>query len=139
MSGAPCADALVSGLADAVMREIAVLLERLAETGESGAIDLRSLPMTEADRAQLKERLGTGEVSARLDVVGVSTVEETAYPGLWWIRHEGADGRVANEQIEATWVPAILAAHPDDVAEGRARLEEALRAEAATREQEDAT
>ena len=128
--GMPPLAAHKTGLADAVLREIAGLLRRLIETGEEGAIDLRSLPMTDADRHQLKTRLGAGEVHATLDVAGSSTVEETAIPGVWWVRHEGADGRVANEQIAVTRIPAILISHPDDLAVGAVRLQELISADA---------
>lgn len=116
-----------TGLADAVLVEIATLLDALLETGVPGAIDLRSLPMTETDRAELKAKLGEGEVKAELNVAGPSFIEETGAPGVWWIRHEGADGRVAAETIAITFAPDILFSHPDDVAAGRERLREMLR------------
>lgn len=117
-----CAASHVTGLADALLGEIADLLDTLANTGEPGAIDLRSLPMTDADRALLKDRLGAGEVHATLDVAGPSSVEETAIPGVWWVRHEGAGGMIANEHIEVTLMPQILMTQPDDLAAGRERL-----------------
>ena len=122
----PNSSARLTGLADAVLREIAGLLDRVIETGEDGAIDLRSLPMTDADREELKSRLGAGEVRATLDVAGPSTVEETAISGVWWIRHEGADGRIANEQIAITRIPPILITHPDDLILGAARLQDLI-------------
>jgi hydrogenase-1 operon protein HyaF len=118
-----------TGMADAVLREIAGLLDRLIEAGEEGAIDLRSLPMTDGDREELKARLGTGEVHATLDVAGPSTVEETAISGVWWIRHEGGDGRVASEQIAVTRIPAILITDSDDLAAGAGRLRDLIGAE----------
>ncbi len=118
----PTHPAHLTGLADAVLQEIAGLLERLIETGEEGAIDLRSLPMTDADRDELKVRLGTGEVCATLNVAGPSTIEEAAISGVWWVRHEGEGGRVASEQICVTRIPAILMTQPEDLAVGVARL-----------------
>ena len=135
---APVAERIVTGLADAVLREIAGLLDQLIRTGEDGAIDLRSLPMTDADRAQLKARLGVGEVRATLDVAGPSTVEETAIAGVWWVRHEGADGCVASEQIAVTRIPAILITHPDDLAAGAARLQDLIDGDEIPPEQETA-
>ena len=116
----------VTGLADAVLREIAELLDTLIETGETGIIDLHSLPMTDADRDMLKEGLGEGEVRVDLDVAGPSRIEETGTAGVWWVRHEGADGRIAAELIEVTRIPEILLSHPDDIKEGRTRLREHL-------------
>ena len=112
----------VTGLADAVLQEIIQLLDRLLETGKPGMIDLHSLPMTDADRGLLREKLGEGEVDVRLKVAGSSTVEETGTAGVWWVRHEGGDGRLAAEIIEVTRVPDILLSHVDDIREGRARL-----------------
>lgn len=118
----PCAGAQLTGLADAVLREIETLLAALIETGADGAVDLRSLPMTDADRADLKRRLGVGEVRAALEISGPSSVEETEIPGVWWIRHEDGAGQVASELIAVTRVPEILISHPDDIAAGAGRL-----------------
>ena len=120
------ARSLRTGVARAVLSEIALLLENLAATGQAGAIDLRSLPLTEADRAELEEHLGRGEVEARLAVVGASEVWETAYAGVWWIRHLGAEGEIASETIAVTRVPEILMTHPADVEAAAARLQELI-------------
>jgi len=111
-----------SGMTDAILMEIAELLERLIDEGINGAIDLRSLPMSDADRAALEDRLGHGEVTATLDVAGPTEVIETAYPGVWWVRHLDGRGRVASEQIAVTRVPDILISPPDDIRAAAARL-----------------
>ena len=116
----------MTGLADSVLREIASLLDRLIATGEPGAIDLHSLPMTDADRDDLRDRLGEGEVHVELDVSGLSRIDETGISGVWWVRHEGAEGKLAAELIEVTQVPAILLSHPDDMKAARQRLGEIL-------------
>jgi hydrogenase-1 operon protein HyaF len=112
---ASCLDSTVTGMALSVLAEVGRLLESLASTGEPGAIDLRSLPLTDADRLQLEELLGRGEVSAELELAGRSEVWETAYPGAWWVRHRGAGDRIAAEEIAVCPVPDILLAHPDDI------------------------
>ncbi|NWG73259.1 MAG: hydrogenase expression/formation protein, partial [Rubrivivax sp.] len=89
-------------------------------------IDLRSLPLDDAQRQMLRARLGHGEVRAVVDVAGPTTVDETAFAGLWWVRHEGADGGVLAEQIVVARVPELLFAHPADVADAAARLRGAL-------------
>jgi hypothetical protein len=53
-----CGHGLRTGMADAVLREIAALLVRFAATGEPGAIDIKSLPLTPADLAELASRSG---------------------------------------------------------------------------------
>ena len=57
-SATACLDGQTTGMALSVLSEIGTLLERLARHGEENAIDLRSLPLTEADRAQLEQLLG---------------------------------------------------------------------------------
>lgn len=112
----------LSGMSDAILREIAQLLSGFLETGESGAIDLRGMPLSDLDRADLESRLGQGEVSAIVTVAGTSEIWETAISGVWWVRHRGEGGRVASEEIVVTRVPDILATHADDAKDGLARL-----------------
>jgi hydrogenase-1 operon protein HyaF len=121
-----CLDGQTTGMAWSVLSEVGSLLEKLARDGEESAIDLRSLPMTEADRAQLEELLGRGEVRAELEVAGASEVWETAYPGAWWIRHRGAGGRIASEEIAVCRIPEILVTHPVDIAAAAARIRDEL-------------
>lgn len=109
--------------AGAVLHEVATALGALAHDERSEhTIDLHSLPLGDDERAWLRARLGSGEVHATLDVAGRSTVDETAFPGVWWVRHADADGRAWLEQIVVARAPALLLAHPDDVAAGAARL-----------------
>jgi hydrogenase-1 operon protein HyaF len=122
---------LRTGMAQSLLQEIADRLGDLARTGETSAIDLRSLPMTPADRHELEESLGRGDVEAMLDVAGKSEVRETQYPGVWWVRHFGAGDAVASERIEITSVPEILITHAADIVAGSKRLHEALSADSA--------
>ena len=120
--GAPCQTGINTGMAHSVLAEVARLLESLAATGTTGSIDLRSLPLTEADRAELEALLGRGEVRAELDVAGSSEIWETAYPGAWWIRHRGAGDKISSEEISVCAVPEILAAHPADIGAAARRI-----------------
>lgn len=125
-NGASCLDGQATGMAMSVLAEVGRLLEALAESGEEGAIDLRSLPLTDADRAELEERLGRGEVRAELDLAGESEVWETTYPGAWWIRHRGAGGKIATEEIAVCRIPEILITHPVDIEAAAARIRNEL-------------
>lgn len=125
-SAAPCLSERVTGMALAVFTEIGHLLENLADSGEPGSIDLRSLPLSDADRAQLEEALGHGEVRAELELVGDSEVWETSYPGVWWIRHRGAGGKIATEEISICPIPQILITHPADIEAAASRLRKEL-------------
>ena len=120
------ADTMRTGLAQSLLREIAEHLAKLAGTGKAAAIDLLSLPMTPADRAELERALGHGEVAAALDAAGTSEVWETGYAGVWWIRHLGSGDKIASERIEITRVPEILLTHRDDIAEAAERLADDL-------------
>ncbi len=123
---ADCCSSEATGMANAVLSEIAEQLERFAKTGEETVVDLRGLPMTDADRAALEDMLGQGEVTAVLDVAGASEIWETSYAGVWWIRHRGTDERITSEEIVVTRVPAILLSHPDDVHAAAERLRQTL-------------
>lgn len=115
-----------TGMAYAIGSEIIQRLNLLASDNQSSVIDLRSLPMTQADRDQLEALLGHGEVSAQLDIAGPSEVWETAFSGVWWIRHMGADRRIACEEIAITRIPEILQSQPEDVADAAGRLSKEL-------------
>lgn len=121
-AGAPCMTTQSTGMAWSILTEIRQLLDALNEKGTVGSIDLRSLPMTDADREQLENLLGRGEVHAELDLAGTSEVWETAYAGVWWIRHKGAADKIACEEIAVTAIPEILITHPVDIEAAAARL-----------------
>ena len=124
-------------MAATVLQEITQLLAKLADTGAAGSIDLRSLPMTDADRDELEERLGRGEVQADLSVAGNSQVWETGYSGVWWIRHLGAGDKIAAEEIAVTNVPEILVSHSADIATAALRIRRDLAEEPPDRMRED--
>ena len=128
----------LTGLADSVLSEIAQALQAFAQTGEGSAIDLRSIPMTDADRAVLEQRLGHGEVEVTLNVAGKSEIWETGYAGVWWVRHRGADARIAAETIIINTIPQILQTHKDDAEAAAARLARAVAAMPASEHKEDA-
>ena len=113
-----------TGLAQSVLREIAELLSVLVAEGETGAIDLHGLPMTPADSSELEESLGRGDVEAILNVAGTSEVWETRYSGVWWVRHFGADDKIAVGGMEIAALPEILLTDNADIAAAAERLRE---------------
>jgi hydrogenase-1 operon protein HyaF len=117
------ANAGLSGNAPVLLREIAELVRRLLDSGESSAIDLRALPLTPDDLDWLRTTLGQGQVAVTLDADGESDLNETACPGVWWVTHRNEHGAVASEFIEVTFVPELLKAHPEDVEIGLEHLE----------------
>lgn len=109
-----------------LLAEVARHLDALVQDGTVAAIDLRSLPLSAEDRARLEEALGQGEVSVAIDAAGESELHETAYPGVWWVRHYGAGRQLLTERIEITPLPEVLAAAPEDIAAGARRLASAV-------------
>lgn len=126
-----------TGMAHSLLHEIARDLSKLYHEGEQSAVDLRSLPMTEADREELEELLGRGDVHVTLNAAGKSEIWETSFAGIWWVRHFSGDGRIAAETIEITSIPDILMAHPADISVASKRLESELSAAQAMRSKEE--
>jgi hydrogenase-1 operon protein HyaF len=113
-------------MAWSILAEISHMLATLCEQNRPASISLRSLPMTGADRRQLEDLLGKGEVRAELELAGLSEVWETRYAGVWWIRHQGTDGKVACEEIAITPIPEILISHPVDIRASAKNMEAEL-------------
>jgi len=120
--GGSCLDGRTTGMAWSILAEVGRLLDDLASRGQKASIDLRSLPLTDADRAELEALLGRGEVHVELELAGRSEIWETGYAGAWWIRHRGAGDRISSEEIAVCTVPAILEAHPADIEAAARRL-----------------
>lgn len=110
-------------LVAALLREVAALLAAFVERGEEGLIDLRSLPLSDGDRALLEQSLGRGEVAAQISVAGDSEVWETAYAGVWWVRHAGRGNGTTTDQISVSALPEILRTHPADAQAALARMQ----------------
>lgn len=125
-SATPCLDNQATGMALSILAEIGQMLDVLANDQQPGSIDLRSLPLTEADRDELESLLGTGEIKAELELSGQSEIWETAYSGVWWIRHRGAGDKILSEEIAVCSVPEILQTHPVDIEAAARRLQKTL-------------
>lgn len=118
----PCQSLLRTGMARSILSEVAERLNRLAYRGQATSIDLRSLPMTDADREELESLLGRGEINASLALLGRTEIWETAYAGVWWVRHLDGNERVSSEELAVTFAPDILMSHPADVQVAAHRL-----------------
>jgi hydrogenase-1 operon protein HyaF len=109
-----------------VAHEIRRALQQLLESGVEATIDLSRLPLSPADEAKLRGMLGSGEVVAELNVIGQSSIRETAISGVWWVEHYGTEGEALGRFIEITPIPAILKAQPQDMREALTKLTEQL-------------
>lgn len=119
-------DAYSVGNVRALLTEIASLLEKLIDHGESGVIDLKSLPFAPGEYEQLREMLGQGELTARLEAIGTSEIVETRFPGVWWLTHYNVEGDIVADLIEVTFLPEILKSQPEDIRDGLAHLQDML-------------
>ncbi len=115
-----------SGNATALLHELSTLLTRLVHHGESASIDLRGLPLTTGDYEELRDSLGVGAVTVRIEAIGESRITETRYPGVWWVTHLNQAEEIVADLIEVCRVPQILAAPAEDLADGMVRLNQAL-------------
>jgi hydrogenase-1 operon protein HyaF len=110
----------------ALLAEIAAHLEKLASDATGGSIDLNSLPFAPGEYEQLRQTLGQGEVSARIEAIGPSEIIETHYPGVWWVTHYNVEGDIVADTLEIAHIPEILKSQPEDIRTGlellRARL-----------------
>lgn len=123
--------ASVGGGLIAIIHEITALLDHLAETGEPSAIDVRSLPLSAADRAELLQVLGSGEVDIRIQANGESRIRETAVHGVWWTEHRDSDGALVANLIEVARVPEILVVADEELARAASRLRANIRSQSA--------
>jgi hydrogenase-1 operon protein HyaF len=88
------------------------------ETGETGMIDLNSLPLAPGEYEQLRQTLAQGEISARIEAIGPSEIIETRYPGVWWVTHYNVEGDIVADMLEITTIPEILKSQSDDIRAG---------------------
>lgn len=116
----------IGGGVKALGHEILARLERLAESGENSAIDLKSLPMAPDEFAGIKRMLGEGEIDVTIDLDGPTRIRETAYPGVWWVQHQGKDGRILSEYIEIARFPDFLSAQPEHIKDAVRHLQDRL-------------
>lgn len=108
----------------AIVSEVAACAARFADTGEVATIDLRFLKAMPEERETLAALLGKGEVSAVVESLGRTEIQETSIPCVWWVRHRDSAGETVGEFIEIAEIPDLLMGDPGAVAQGL----EALRA-----------
>jgi hydrogenase-1 operon protein HyaF len=105
-----------------VMLQIENALRELIAHGTETVIDLAAMPFSDQDEHDLRELLGSGEVSATINAFGPTLVEETACPGVWLVEHQDAEHRRLTLHLEVARIPALLATPEDDLADGLAAL-----------------
>ena len=113
--GTTCGDVVYTGNVTPILNEIKHALNSLIESGESTTIDLRALPMAPGEEQQLESLLGIGEVTASIDAMGLSTVNETIFAGVWLVTHRNDDDEIMGKFIEITRIPSILESQTEDM------------------------
>ena len=78
--------------------------------------------MAQVDRDQLEQLLGRGEVQARLEIAGPSEIWETAYAGVWWVRHALQDAIASSGP---TRLPRSAISRPTKARAAQERAEQA--------------
>lgn len=91
-----------------LLHQIRHALQHLLDTGEPTIIDLRAMPLSTSEEAELESRLGLGEVECTLNALGKSTIRETAVAGVWLVSHYNQSDELMAKSIEVTTIPTIL-------------------------------
>jgi len=109
-----------------LLHEIRHALVTLLDDGGSTVIDLRSLPLAPGEEQKLLDKLGQGEVHARLQALGPSEIVETRYPGVWVVVHFNNDNEVIGKFIEVCDIPDLLRSQQEDIRQGLEQLQAQL-------------
>lgn len=109
-----------------ILHEVRHALERLIAAGEETQIDLNAIPFGPGDLDRLQSLLGTGEVSATIDALGPTRIQETAIPGVWLLDHRNGDDQRLTLQLEIARIPRILLSQDEDLATALSTLDARL-------------
>ena len=109
-----------------LLHEIRHALVKLLDDGGNTVIDLRSLPLAPGEEQKLLDKLGQGEVYARLHALGPSEIVETRYPGVWVVVHFNNDNEVIGKYIEVCDMPRLLCSQQEDIRQGLEQLQTQL-------------
>ena len=115
-----------SGNITPLLHEIRHALRRVAQGGEGTTIDLGSLPLAPGEDKRIEDLLGQGEVRAELSALGPTVVQETHYPGVWFITHRNTEQEVVARFIEVTRMPELLLAQSEDMRRAVSELDSKL-------------
>lgn len=109
-----------------IMHEIRHAMRKLLDKGEATIIDLRAMPFAPGEEDELETRLGTGEVTVRIEALGPSVIKETSYAGVWLVVHYNTEEEIMGKFIEITHVPSIIESQTEDIKSGIQTLQEGL-------------
>ncbi|MGD2019579.1 MAG: hydrogenase expression/formation C-terminal domain-containing protein [Thiohalocapsa sp.] len=127
VEGAPAAPAEY-GNALPVLSEVRHALAQLVDGGEPTQIDLGAMPFGPGDEDRLMALLGSGEVTASVNALGLTRIQETAYRGVWIVEYLNTDDQRVALHLEIATVPQLLRSPPADLSDALAALETQLAA-----------
>lgn len=105
-----------------LLMQVEQAVQDLVDNGSITVIDLSAMPFSDRDEQALRKQLGRGEVTATVDAMGPTLVEETALSGVWLVEHKDGEGRRLTLHLEVGRIPALLLTPAEDIVEGLARL-----------------
>ncbi len=111
-----------------ILHEIRHALQKLIDHQETSIIDLRSIPLAPGEEDTIIETLGSGEVDAQLNALGLSQIYETKYTGVWLTTHYNDSDDIVSRFIEITELPDILKSQPEDIEQALHKLGDELQA-----------
>jgi hydrogenase-1 operon protein HyaF len=109
-----------------LLNEVRHALARLIDTGEPTQIDLGAMPFGPGDEDRLMDLLGSGEVTATVNVLGPTRIRETAFAGVWIVEYLNADEQRMALHLEIDLVPRLIRVQPDDLPDALRDLDEVL-------------
>jgi hydrogenase-1 operon protein HyaF len=109
-----------------VLSQVRHALAQLVHGGEPTQIDLAAMPFGPGDEDRLMALLGAGEVTASVDALGLTRIQETAFSGVWIVEYLNTDGQRVALHLEVDHVPQLLRSQPEDLGDALAALDARL-------------
>lgn len=89
-------------------------------------LNLSLLPLTPEDSNFLVETLGLAGMFILSRGYGDCRINLTRLPRVWWVQYFNSPGQLILNTLEITRLPSVVSAAPEDLADSRLRIEEAL-------------
>lgn len=106
-----------------VMAEISAALQRLYREGESYTIFINKMGLSQAEREEIYEQLGQGNISVKIEnTAEPAEWRESGIAGVWFGVFYAFNGNPMLETIEVNFFPAIASAQQEDIDAGLKRL-----------------
>lgn len=102
--------------AQATLNELFNALQVFSETGKTALFFLHNMPLTQEDRQIIRDTLGRGSISIKLeDTVEPVEWQESGITGIWFGVYYSNTGKPNVETYEICSYPQLVTAQPYDV------------------------